>query len=96
MLGSVSFALLIALMLAWLSMSTRTAVLNKKIDTLDARRLELEDQINQRWRQLGDLSGPVVMSERAERLGFKPVKFEYLVLGSTAVGSSTTLTVTVK
>lgn len=95
-LGGVSFAFLIALMLAWLSMSTRTAVLNKEIDTFDARRLELEDKINLRWRLLGDLSNPVAMAERAERLGFKPVKAEYLVIGTTAVGASTTLTVTTK
>jgi hypothetical protein len=92
--ASVTFALLMVLSLLWLSMTTRTAVLNAEIDKLDARRLELEDASNQRWRQLGQLSNPVMMSERAEKLGFTTVSVEYLVIEGGGIGESTTLTVT--
>jgi hypothetical protein len=69
---------------------------NAQIDELDARRLEIEDQANQRWRQLGELSNPVAMSDRADRLGFESVKVEYLVVESIALDNSSTLTVTAR
>lgn len=81
-LAGVGLTVLLALSLLWLSMSTRTAVLNAQIEEHDATRLELEDQINQRWRQLGDLSQLDLMNARAERLGFQPVDVEFLVLES--------------
>lgn len=81
-LAGVGLTVLLALSLLWLSMSTRTAMLNAQIEKHDAKRLELEDQINQRWRQLGDLSQFDLMSARAERLGFQPVDVEFLVLDS--------------
>jgi hypothetical protein len=95
-LGGVSFVLLLVFSLFWLSMLTRTAVLNAQIDELDARRLDIEDQANLRWRQLGELSNPVVMADRADKLGFAPVKVEYLVIESIALGNSSTLTVTAR
>jgi hypothetical protein len=95
-LGGVSFALLLALSLVWLSMLTRTAVLNAQIDDLDARRLELEDSSNIRWRQIGELSNPVVMLDRAEKLGFLSVKVDYLVVSNSPLGAGTTLTVSTR
>jgi cell division protein FtsL len=79
-LASVGFAMLLVLMLIWLSMSTRTAVLNAEIDKSDARRIELEDEVNARWRELGELSAPDKMTERARALGFEVVPVEYLVI----------------
>ena len=94
-LAGVAFAVMVTLALLWLSMSTRTAVLNSQIEDLDAKRLEQEDAINQRWKALGEISAPEQMTQRAERLGFEPVKVEYLVLETTEMTATVTSTGTV-
>jgi cell division protein FtsL len=94
-LAGVAFAFMLVLALLWLSMSTRTAVLNSEIEDLDAQRLEQEDLINQRWKTLGEISAPDQMSQRAEALGFEPVKVEYLVLETSTVTATVAMTGTV-
>lgn len=76
----VSGVALSALIVVWLSMSTRTALLNQQIDGLDAKQSQLTDEINRTWTQIGEATAPRVMEDRARRLGFKPAeKIEYLV-----------------
>jgi cell division protein FtsL len=79
-LAAASLALLLALSIMWLSMSTRTAVLNAQITELDAARRDLSDQINQRWTEIGQAGVPETMQTRAQQLGFKQGTLEYLVL----------------
>jgi cell division protein FtsL len=94
-LAGVAFAFMLVLALLWLSMSTRTAVLNSGIEDLDAKRLEQEDLINQRWKLLGEISAPDQMAQRAQDMGFEPVKVEYLVLGTGAATATVVTTGTV-
>jgi hypothetical protein len=84
-LAAVSFVLCLVLWLAWLAMSSRTAVLAAQIEEKDKRRLELGDEVNRRWKELGELSAPAVMIPRAEALGFKQVEVEYLVMATEAI-----------
>lgn len=82
---AVAMALLSGLALAvlvvvWLTMITRTALLNQRLDELDARQVQLTEEINQTWIQIGQLTSVQVMEDRARRLGFKPAeRVEYLV-----------------
>lgn len=76
-----SGALLLSLMVVWLGMSTRTALLDKQLEDLDAQQTRLTDQINQTWTEIGEVTSPREMEPRARRLGFAPaVEIEYLVV----------------
>lgn len=76
----VSSAVLIALMAVWLTVSTRTVLLNQRLDELDARHARLTDEINQTWTEIGEVTSPRAMEDRAKRLGFRPAeRIEYLV-----------------
>lgn len=71
---------LAALIVVWLTMITRTALLNQRLDELDARQVQLTEEINQTWIQIGQVTSVQVMEDRARRLGFKPAeRVEYLV-----------------
>ncbi|MDW8351527.1 MAG: hypothetical protein RML99_06415 [Anaerolineae bacterium] len=76
----VSSAVLAALTVVWLTVSTRTALLNQRLDDLDARYAQLTDEINQTWTAIGEVTSPQAMEDRARRLGFQPAeRIEYLV-----------------
>lgn len=98
-LAVASGMLLVGLIVVWLTMSTRTALLDRQLDQLDARQTNLTDRINQTWTQIGDVTSPRAMEDRAKQLGFRPAdKIEYLVttpdatavLTATAVVTATT------
>jgi hypothetical protein len=79
-LAMISGALLAGLMVVWLTMSTRTALLDRQLETLDAQQTILTDEINKTWTEIGDVTVPSAMEDRARQLGFKPAdKIEYLV-----------------
>jgi hypothetical protein len=90
-------AALAALVVVWLGMTTRTALLNRQLDSLYARQEELSDEINRTWTDIGEATAPQAMENRARRLGFEPASVvEYLIVpleasetvtGSTVTGS---------
>lgn len=76
-----SSMLLLSLMTVWLGMSTRTALLDKQLEDLDAQHTQMTDQINQTWTEIGEVTSPREMEPRARRLGFAPAAaIEYLVV----------------
>jgi hypothetical protein len=73
--------LLLGLMVIWLGMSTRSALLDKQLEDLDATRTALTDQINQTWTEIGAVTSPQQMEPRARQMGFAPAaEIEYLVV----------------
>jgi hypothetical protein len=88
-----SGALLLSLMVVWLGMSTRTALLDKQLEDLDAQQTGLTDQINQTWTDIGEVTSPREMEPRARRLGFAPAtEIEYLVVTPEVTTTMTTTT----
>ena len=76
----VSGAVLVALIVVWLTVSTRTALLNQRLDELDAKHTRLTDEINRTWTEIGEATSLRVMEDRARRSGFRPAeRIEYLV-----------------
>ena len=76
-----SGSVLVVLIVVWLALSTRTALLNQQLDELDAKHARLTDEINQTWMEIGEVTSPRMMEDRARRLGFKPAeRIEYLVV----------------
>lgn len=79
-LAVASGTLLMVLMAIWLTMSTRTALLDQQLEELDRQQTVLTDDINQTWTEIGEVTSPRAMEDRARRLGYKPAeKLEYLV-----------------
>jgi hypothetical protein len=77
----VSGSVLLALIVVWLTVSTRTALLNQQLDELDVKHARLTEEINRTWTEIGEATSLWVMEERARRLGFRPVeRIEYLVM----------------
>lgn len=77
----VSGAILVALIVVWLTVSTRTALLNQQLDELDVKHARLTDEINRTWTEIGEATSLRVMEDRARRLGFRPAeRIEYLVM----------------
>ena len=91
-----SSALLISLMVIWLGMSTRTALLDQRLEELDTKQTELTDEINRTWTEIGEVTSPREMEPRARRLGFGPAtQIEYLVVTPEATSTVTeTMTAT--
>lgn len=87
---------LAALVVVWLAMSTRTALLSRRLDELYVRQEQLTDEINRTWTDIGDVTAPRTMEDRARRLGFEPAQtIEYLVVPvEAAVDMTATVTVT--
>ena len=80
-LAACSSALLLGLMVIWLGMSTRTALLDKQLEDLDGTHTALTDQINQTWTEIGEVTSPRMMEPRARQLGFAPAEqIEYLIV----------------
>ncbi len=76
----VSGAVLVGLTVAWLAVSTRTALLNRQLDELEWKHTLLTEAINRTWTEIGEATSPQVMEDRAKRLGFRPAeRIEYLV-----------------
>ena len=83
--------LLMALMVTWLTMSTRTALLDRQLEQLDQKQTGVTDEINQTWTEIGDVTAPKAMEDRARRLGYKPAdKIDYLVTTTTTLTGTVT------
>lgn len=79
-LALISGLALAALVVVWLAMSTRTALLSRRLDELYVRQEQLTDDINRTWTEIGEATAPRAMEDRARRLGFEPAQnIEYLV-----------------
>jgi hypothetical protein len=93
-LAVVSGLALTGLIVVWLAMSTRTALLSQQLEDLDARQTQLTDAINRTWTVMGEATAPRAMEGRARQLGFKPAEqIEYLVTTpESAVISATIMT----
>ena len=91
----VSGLLFTGLMVVWLTMSTRTALLNQQIEELDHKQTDLTDQINQTWTEIGNVTSPQQMESRARQLGYQPAdKIEFLVTTPEVTTTATTVTET--
>jgi len=80
LMALLSSALLIALIVVWLSLTTRTALLNQQMDALEQQLIELVSETNRTWAEISMVTAWPVMENRAKRLGFGPAeKVEYLI-----------------
>jgi hypothetical protein len=94
-LAAASGLALTGLIVVWLAMSTRTALLSQQLEDLDAQQTQLTDEINRTWTVIGEASAPRAMEGRARQLGFKPAEqIEYLVTTPESSAISATITVT--
>ncbi|NJM40089.1 MAG: hypothetical protein HC853_04640 [Anaerolineae bacterium] len=71
---------LTGLIVAWLTINTRTAILNDELDKLSEQNNETTDEVNQMWTEIGEVTAQQNMEQRARQAGFRPPdKTEYLV-----------------
>ena len=69
---------LLALIVAWLGISTRTAIVNQELSNLTTQDLELTDKINDTWTEIGRITAQDQMEQRARQAGFRsPDETEY-------------------
>lgn len=73
-----SGVVLLALIVAWLGISTRTAIVNQELASLTEQDVALTDKINDMWTEIGQLTSQEQMEQRARQAGFRPPdKIEY-------------------
>lgn len=69
---------MLALIVAWLGISTRTAIVNQELSNLTTQDLELTDKINDTWTEIGRITAQDQMEQRARQAGFRsPDETEY-------------------
>lgn len=86
---------LLALIVAWLGISTRTAIVNQELSNLTTQDLELTDKINDTWTEIGRITAQDQMEQRARQAGFRsPDETEYYAV-MTATLTSAALSPTV-
>ena len=74
----------------WLFISTRTALQNNQLDELESRHIQLAQDINLLWKQLGEITSPKEMNRRMAGSGYiVPEDTEFLLPLPTAVISAT-------
>ena len=87
-----SGAIFIILVLLWLAVTTRTTLLNRQLDDLDAQRDQITQQTNLVWKQIGEITSPQEMDRRMRDAGFVPPEgIEYLVQATVTVPISPAL-----
>ena len=87
-----SGVVLLALIVAWLGISTRTAIVNQKLSNLTTQDMELTDKINDTWTEIGRITAQDQMEQRARQAGYRPPdKTEYYTV-MTATLTTATLT----
>ena len=92
-LAVVSGLLLAGLIVAWLTISTRTAILNNELDAMTAKNNETTDEINRMWTQIGDVTAQQNMEQRARQAGFRPPdKTDYLVTVTATITATVAIT----
>jgi hypothetical protein len=90
-----SAMLLITLVVLWLATSTRTAVLNYQLETLDERQVQVDEEINAIWTQMGEVTSAQVMERRIRDAGFAPAEgMEFLVQATATAMVSPTVSMT--
>ena len=63
---------LTGLIVAWLTINTRTAILNDELDKLTTQNNETTDEVNRMWTEIGEVTAPQNMEQRARQAGFRP------------------------
>jgi hypothetical protein len=80
---------MLALMIAWLALSTRTAILNMELDDLGEQNAALTDKINGLWVSIGETTSQQNMEQRARQSGYRPPDKTEYYLTVTATQTST-------
>ena len=71
---------LAGLIVAWLMINTRTAILNDELDKLTTQNNKTTDEVNRMWTEIGEVTAPQNMEQRARQSGYRPPdKVAYLV-----------------
>lgn len=65
-----SSVLLVGMIVLWLTLATRTALLSKQLEDLEAQDQQLVEQINNKWTVIGEMTNQQKMGERASAAGF--------------------------
>ncbi len=104
-----SSLLLVGMIVLWLTLATRTALLSKQLEDLESQDQQMVEQINNKWTAIGEMTNQQKMSERASAAGFHAADkadMAYLievtptvtqtgaVTSSTGITSTTTTTTT--
>ena len=88
-----SSVLLIGMMLLWLVLATRTALLSKRLEDIENQDQQLVEQINHKWTTIGDITTQEKMTERARTAGYYPAdKMEYLIEVTATVTATRVIT----
>lgn len=65
-----SSVLLVGMIVLWLTLATRTALLSKQLEDLETQDQRLVEQINNKWTAIGEMTNQQKMGERASVAGF--------------------------
>ncbi len=88
-----SAGLFTVLVVLWLSVSTRAAILNQQLDALEAQRAALEGEITEIQEHIGDATSPQVIEQRMRAAGFEePADVRFLLAPTQAATMTTTTT----
>jgi hypothetical protein len=88
-----SATLLLTLVILWLAVSTRTALLSRQLDDYDARQAAANQEEANLWAKLGEITAPQAMERRMQEAGFAPPKrLEFLVPAAVSPTPSSTVT----
>lgn len=92
-----SSLLLVGMIVLWLTLATRTALLSKQLEDLEAQDQQLIEQINNKWTAIGEVTTQQKMTERAIAAGFHPADkadMAYLIEVTPTVTSTAGMTST--
>jgi hypothetical protein len=91
LVAAASAVLLTTLVVLWLAVSTRTAVLNRQLDELDSQQLQIDQDMHRAWTELGEVTSAREMNRRMREVGFAPAEqIEFMVSATTTTTTSTT------
>ncbi len=91
MMTITSGIVLIAMMIGWLSVSTNTALLNRKLLLYDERQEQIGQETMAIWTQIGEVTSLQEMDKRIREAGYaQPQAIEFMVpkLVTSAVSST--------
>ena len=90
-----SAVLLLTLVVLWLALSTRTAVLSRQLEESDTRQDQLDQEVNAIWNELGEVTSAQQMNKRMREAGFVPAEgMEFLAQPTATTTLSTTIPAT--
>ncbi|MCS6772836.1 MAG: hypothetical protein RMM31_05235 [Anaerolineae bacterium] len=76
----VSTVIFLALAVLWLWLSTENVALLEELERLEQQQIELQEQSNQLWVEISEVTSPRVMVGRARQLGFAPPEEQEVLL----------------